>query len=107
MDFSLLIKAIIYLLLTICLFKGVTIGEYYGTRLQQKHPIQIWMIFIAGLMYLLPILGLMGFCSVCILFTLFSCREHEHGYHTYIEVPEPNIVQKICISIGKFFIKEL
>lgn len=107
MGFSLLIKAIIYLLLTICLFKGVTMGEYFGTKLNQKYPIQTWMICIAGLMYLLPVVGFMTFCTICILFTLFSCREHEHGFHRYIEVPEPNVVQKICISIGKFLIKEL
>lgn len=103
-----IILGIVFLVVTYWSLKGTIIEEYAGNNYIGEEHISVWMLLVAGLIYMIPVFGIIVFIAYNIMFFIHAAWKPKRYCNRLIfKLSDKNILHKILSSVINFLTKEI
>lgn len=105
---SWIILGLVFLVVTYLSLKGTVLEEYSGKDKVDEYHVPMWVLLILGLLYIIPIFGIIGFIAYNIVFLIFALRKPAKYYNRIIlRLSGKNILHRILGGVIYFLTKEI
>lgn len=105
---SWIILGLVFLAVTYLSLKGTVIEEYAGRNYVGERHVSLWMLLVAGLIYMIPIFGIIVFIAYNIMFLVHAAWEPKRYCGRLIfKLSDKNILHRILKSIIPFLTKSI
>lgn len=103
-----IILGLVFLAVTYLSLKGTIIEEYFDEDLKDKYCVPIWLLIVLGLLYTLPIVGIIFFIIYIIIFCVCTTWKPKMGHDRLIfKTSDKNVLHRILKSITHFLTKNI
>lgn len=103
-----IILGLVFLVVTYFSLKGTVIEEYAGRSYVGEEHVPLWMLLVAGLIYMIPIFGIIVFIAYNIMFFIHAAWEPKRYCDRLIfKLSDKNILHRILKNIIHFLTKDI
>ena len=103
---SWIILGLVFLVVTYLSLKGTIIEEYSGRNYVGEYHIPIWVLLVLGLLYIVPVFGIILFIAYNIVFLIYAMRKPSKWDNRYIlKLSSKNVLHKILAGVIHFLTK--
>lgn len=103
-----IILGLVFLAVTYLSLKGTIIEEYVGRNYVGERHVSLWMLLVIGLIYMIPIFGIIVFIAYNIMFFIHAAWEPKRYCNRLIfKLSDKNILHRILKSITYFLTKSI
>lgn len=105
---SWIILGLVFLVVTYLSLKGTVIEEYAGNNYVGERHVSLWMLLVVGLIYMIPIFGIIVFIAYNIMFFVHAAWKPERNCDRLIfKLSDKNILHRILKGIIYFLTKSI
>ena len=105
---SWIILGLVFLVVTYLSLKGTIIEEYAGKNYVGEVYIPVWMLLVIGLIYMIPVFGIIVFIAYNIMFFIHAAWGPKRYCNRLIfKLSDKNILHKILSSVINFLTKSI
>lgn len=103
-----IILGLVFLAVTYLSLKGTVIEEYAGRDYVGEEHVPLWMLLMAGLIYMIPIFGIIVFIAYNIMFFVHAAwKPKRYCGRLVFKLSDKNILHKILKWFINFLTKEI
>lgn len=103
-----IILGLVFLVVTYWSLKDTIIEEYAGRNYVGEVHIPVWMLLVAGLIYMIPIFGIIVFIAYNIMFFVHAAwKPKRYCDRLIFKLSDKNILHRILKSIIHFLTKSI
>lgn len=103
-----IILGLVFLVVTYWSLKGTVIEEYAGRNYVGEEHVPLWMLLVAGLIYMIPIFGIIVFIAYNIMFFVHAAWKPKRYCNRLIfKLSDKNILHKILKWFINFLTKDI
>lgn len=103
-----IILGLVFLAVTYLSLKGTVIEEYAGNNYIGEEHVSVWMLLVAGLIYMIPVFGIIVFIAYNIMFFIHAAWGPKRYRNRLIfKLSDKNILHRILKSIIHFLTKSI
>ena len=103
-----IILGLVFLVVTYLSLKGTIIEEYAGKNYIGEVYIPVWMLLVTGLIYMIPVFGIIVFIAYNIMFFIHAAWGPKRYCNRLIfKLSDKNIFHKILSSVINFLTKSI
>lgn len=103
-----IILGLVFLVVTYLSLKGTIIEKYAGKNYVGERHVSLWMLLVTGLIYMIPVFGIIFFIAYNIMFFIHAAWEPKRYCNRLIfKLSDKNILHRILKSIIHFLTKSI
>ena len=103
-----IILGLVFLVVTYLSLKGTVIEEYEGRNYVGECHVPIWVLLVLGLLYIVPVFGIILFIAYNITFLIHAMWEPKKWNNRQIlKLSNKNVLHKILTSVIHFLTKDI
>lgn len=105
---SWIILGLVFLMVTYLSLKGTVVESYEGRNCVEEVHVPMWMLLMVGLIYIIPIFGIIAFIAYNIMFlVLATWKPKRYCSRLIFKLSDKNILHKILRSVIHFLTKSI
>lgn len=103
-----IVLGLVFLVVTYLSLKGTIIEEYAGRNYVGESHVSLWMLLVAGLIYMIPIFGIIVFIAYNIMFFVHvAWKPRRYCNRLIFKLSDKNILHKILKWFINFLTKDI
>lgn len=103
-----IILGVVLLVLTYWSLKDTVLEDYNGLLKTEEYHVPVRVLLILGLLYIIPILGIISFIVYIVAFIVYASMEPErYEYTTVLRLSSKNMLHRILRAIGRVLNKTI
>ena len=105
---SWIILGLVFLVVTYLSLKGTVIEEYAGKNYVGEVHIPLWMLLVLGLIYMIPIFGIIVFIAYNIIFFVYAAwKPKKYCDRLIFKLSDKNVLHRMLKWFINFLTKEI
>lgn len=103
-----IILGLVFLVVTYLSLKGTVIEEYSGRNKVDERYIPMWVLLVAGFLYIIPIMGIIVFIAYNVMFFVHAAwKPKRYCDRLIFKLSDKNVLHRILKGITHFLTKSI